>query len=679
MPTDRAPIFGRDVADVAWRPGPEHLADSRLARFVRNTGMSDVAALHARAVDDPGWFWGAAADDLELSWQHRPAAVMDTSRGPEWTRWWTGGAFNYARAATEPRAARDPDGEAVAWEGEDGEIRRLTNAKLDQAVRAAAAMLAGEGVGPGDRVGIFLPMLLETVVSTLALGRLGAIFTPIFSGYAAPAVAARLRDCEASVLITADGFLRRGGVVAMKAVADEAVTLAPGVRRVIVVRRLGERAAATPWNPDRDRWWDQAIASVVGDPGGGPAPDTGPPDADQATDPETPYMLIYTSGTTGRPKGAVHVHGGFPIKGAQDLAHTFDLGRGDALFWFTDLGWMMGPWAISGSLLLGARLVLYEGAPDHPGPDRLWSLVARHKVTHLGLSPTVVRALIPHGTDPVRAHDLSSLRVLGSTGEPWDPDSWWWYFREIGGGRLPVVNYSGGTEVSGGIVGCNLVSPIKPASFNGPCPGTAADVVDAAGQPLRGDVGELVIRRPQPGMTRGFWNDPDRYVETYWSRLPGVWVHGDWAIVDGDGHWFIRGRSDDTLKVAGKRVGPAEVEAATTAHPSVVEAAAIGVPHAIKGESIVVVCTLRSGETDDDELRAAISRRVVAELGKTLKPEAILVVPALPKTRSGKIMRRVVRAAYLGLDPGDLSALDDPTTIEAIRRAATGSGGRLSG
>jgi len=291
-----------------------------------------------------------------------------------------------------------------------------------------------------------------------------------------------------------------------------------------------------------------------------------------------------------------------------------------------------------------------------------------------------VNQLIPHGSGPVRDHDLGSLRVLGSTGEPWDPESWSWYFREVGGRRLPVVNYSGGTEVSGGIVGCNLITPIKPASFNGPCPGTAADVIGPDGRPLRGEVGELVIRAPQPGMTRGFWNAPERYVETYWSRVPGTWVHGDWAIVDGDGYWYIRGRSDDTLKIAGKRVGPAEVEAAATAHPAVVEAAAIGVPHAVKGESIVVVCTIRRGETDDQDLRAAIGRRVVQDLGKTLRPEAVAVVPALPKTRSGKIMRRVVRAAWLGLDPGDLSALDDPATIEAIRRAgpagaAHGAGG----
>jgi acetyl-CoA synthetase len=659
MPADRAPIFGRDVPDAAWRPTPELLADSRLAGFLRSTGEPDLEALQARAVEDPAWFWGAAAADLALDWQRPPTTVMDVSDGPEWARWWSGGAFNYADSATRPRAERDSDGPAVIWEGEPGDVRTFTNAELMAATQLAARAFRSLGIAAGDRVGIFLPMLPETVITVLALGMLGAIYTPIFSGYGAPAVASRLSDCGARLLVTADGFWRRGNEVGLKATADEAVAAAPTVERVLVVRRFRAPVAELPWMDGRDVDWDEAMAAA----------ETEPPVTVAATDPETPYMLIYTSGTTGRPKGAVHVHGGFPIKGAQDLAHTFDLRPGDALFWFTDLGWMMGPWAISGALLLGARLVLYEGAPDFPGPDRIWALIARHGVTHLGLSPTVVRALIPHGTDPPRGHDMGTLRVLGSTGEPWDPDSWWWYFREVGGGRCPVVNYSGGTEVSGGIVGCNLLHPIRPASFNGPCPGTAADVVGPDGRPIRGEVGELVIRRPQPGQTRGFWNDPERYFETYWSRLPGIWVHGDWATIDADGYWYIRGRSDDTLKVAGKRVGPAEVEAAATAHAAVVEAAAIGVPHAVKGESIVVVCTVRRGETDTPDLRAAISRRVVEDLGKPLRPDAVVIVPALPKTRSGKIMRRVIRAAYLGIDPGDLSALDDPSTIEAIRQA----------
>ena len=473
------------------------------------------------------------------------------------------------------------------------------------------------------------------MITVLALGRIGAIYTPIFSGYAAPAVATRLADCDASVLVTADGFLRRGSWVPLKAVADEAAALAPTVRRILVVRRAGD-AVATPWNPDRDAWWHEEPATR----------NACATAADSPTDPETPYLLIYTSGTTGRPKAAVHVHGGFPIKGAQDLAHQFDLRPGDTLFWFTDLGWMMGPWAISGALLLGARLVLYEGAPDYPGPDRLWAIVERHKVTHLGLSPTVIRALMAHGEEPVRSHDLGSLRVLGSTGEPWNPEPWWWYFREVGGGRCPIINYSGGTEVSGGIVSGNLLTPIKPTAFSGPCIGTAADVVDDAGRPLRDAVGELVIRAPLPGMTRGFWRDPERYEETYWSRFPGMWVHGDWARIDPDGHWFILGRSDDTLKIAGKRVGPAEVESAAVGHPAVLEAAAIGVPHEIKGEAVVVMAVLRPGVTDDDGLRADIGARIAGELGKPLRPEAVEIVRALPKTRSGKVMRRF-RPGYL--------------------------------
>ena len=586
--------------------------------------------------------------------------MLDLSRGVEFSRWWTGGAFNYASAAIDPRAAANPDGAAITWEGEDGDVRRLTNAELRDEVNRAAAMFARLGVGEGDRVGIFLPLLPETVISVLAIGKLKAIYIPIFSGYAAPAVASRLDDAGATLLVTADGTYRRGGKVPMKQIADDAVAQSATVKNVLVVGRLSPLAPQDDWVEGRDRWWSAEMA----DPDLVPLTDT------PETDPETPYMIIYTSGTTGRPKGAVHVHGGFPIKGAQDLAHCFDLGPGDRLFWFTDLGWMMGPWAISGALLLGAELVLYEGAPDYPAPDRLWEIVARQAVTHLGLSPTVIRALMAHGTEPLHEHDLSSLRVLGSTGEPWNPESWWWFFNNVGGGRLPLINYSGGTEVSGGIVVCNLMTPIKPTSFGGPSVGAAADVIDADGNSVRGQVGELVLRRPLPGMTRGFWQDRERYLETYWSRIPGTWVHGDWATIDEDGYWFIQGRSDDTLKVAGKRVGPAEVESAAVAHPAVLEAAAVGVPHDVKGEVIVVFVRLRPGESDDEDLRRSVSDKVVEQMGKALRPEAVYVVSDLPRTRSGKIMRRVARAAYLGADPGDLSALDNPLAVESIRSAA---------
>jgi acetyl-CoA synthetase len=542
---------------------------------------------------------------------------------------------------------------AIIFEGEEGIRRRLTYGELAAAVRRCAAGLRALGVRAGDRVGIFLPLTPECAIATLAVAAIGAIYTPIFSGYASDAIAGRLRDCDASVLITADGFQRRGQVIQMKETADAAVAGAPSVRTVVVVRRLGREVRQR----ERDVWWDDMMAR-------------GTDESFADTSPEDPYMLIYTSGTTGRPKGAVHVHGGFPVKAAQDLAHVFDLQSGDLLWWFTDIGWMMGPWLIAGGLINGATIVLYDGAPDFPDAGRVWSIVERHRVTHLGISPTAIRGLMRAGEAPVRKHDRSSLFVLGSTGEPWNPEPWWWYFGVAGEKRAPLINYSGGTECSGGILGCTTWTPLKPTAFACPVPGIAADVADAGGgRSLRGAVGELVIRKPWPGMTRGFWRDPEKYLATYWSRFPDVWVHGDWARIDGDGFWYIEGRSDDTLKVAGKRVGPAEVESAATAHAAVLEAAAIGVPHAIKGEAIVLFVVLRPGHGGTDVLAREIIDQVATSLGRPLRPEAVRFVPDLPKTRNAKILRRVIRGAYLGQsDLGDLSALENPAAVEIIRK-----------
>jgi acetyl-CoA synthetase len=676
VPGLAAPAFARPDAEAPWRPDAALLATHRATRLVAAAGVADLEALQARAVADPAWFWGAAVDDLGLAWQRPWDRVLDLSNGIELPRWWAGGAFDHAASVlarwTAP-ALRDA--EAIAWEGDGGAVRRLTGAELAAAVEAAADRFAAHGIGMGTRVGVFLPMLPETVVTVLALGRLGAVFTPLFSGYAGPAVAARLRAFEATHLVTANGFRRRGRVVDMAAVAADALRDAPSVRRVLVVDRLGRGpdggAALGPGgDARRDAPWDAMPSPGQAAAVPAVARREGP------VDPETPYMVIYTSGTTGAPKGTVHVHGGFPVKAAQDLAHTFDLRGGDTLCWITDLGWMMGPWAISGALLLGARLVLFEGAPDHPDAGRVWGLVARHRITHLGISPTLIRALLVHGDEPVLDHDRSSLRVLGSTGETWNPDPWWWLFRTAGEGRVPIVNYTGGTEISGGILGATPLRPIRPTSFNGPCVGMAADVLAPDGAPVVGTVGELAIRGPWPGITRGFWGgtpaDRERYLEAYWRRIPGTWIHGDWAVRDRDGFWYLHGRSDDTLKVAGKRVGPGELEAVAMRHPAVVEAAAIGAPDELKGEVPVLLVVCRPGtHVDPATLAAEVTARVVAEMGKPVRPSAVLIVPDLPRTRSGKIMRRVARAAWLGLDPGDLSALENPAALTAI--AAVGS------
>ena len=397
------------------------------------------------------------------------------------------------------------------------------------------------GLGKGNVIGLYMPMTPELVIAFLATIKIGAVVLPLFSGYGPSALATRLRDAQAKALFTANGFLRRGKPVAMKQQADEALADCPDVQHVIVYHQV--ELEDVPWTEGRDIHWDDFVRDQ--------------PDFAETvpTRAEDVLMLIYTSGTTGRPKGAVHTHCGFPIKAAQDMAHAMDLKAGEVMYWMSDMGWMMGPWLVFGTLLLGATMVLYDGAPDYPGPDRLWKLVQDHGVTHLGLSPTLIRALREHGTEPVRQHDVSSLRAACSTGSPWDPASWLWLFEHVLERRKPILNYSGGTEISGGILCGNFFKPLKPCAFSGPVPGMDADVVDEVGQPVRGAVGELVIRKPWIGMTRGFWQDQERYLDTYWHRLPDVWVHGDFAAIDEDGLWYLLGRSDDTIKVAGKRLG----------------------------------------------------------------------------------------------------------------------------
>ncbi|HEX8597608.1 MAG TPA: AMP-binding protein [Chloroflexia bacterium] len=645
--------------EIAWRPTPEYIERSRLHHFMLRHGLGTFAQLVERYSADPAWFWQAVVEDLGLEWYEPYTQVLDLSRGVEWARWFVGGSYNYVRDAVDKHAEGPlAAATAIGWEGEGGEVRKLTYAELYRQVNQAANTLHSLGVGRGDRVGVYMPMLPETAVVVLAISKIGAIYTPIFSGYGGAAVASRLQDCEAKLLVTADGFYRGGKWVPMKAAADEAVAASPSVEHMLVVSRHGDtQDRGVTWTPGRDVWWHELV--------GGQAEER----ETVRTGADEPYMIIYTSGTTGRPKGVVHLHAGFPVKAAQELAHCFDLHQGEALYWISDIGWMMGPWAITGSLMLGATCFLYEGSISHPQPDRLWSLVERHHITHLGISPTAVRSLMGHGDHWVQAHDLSSLMFLAGAGEPWNPGPWQWLFDVVGEGKRPIINYSGGTEVSGGILSCNPLLPIKPCAFSGPVPGMLPEVVDAEGNPVRHAVGELALSLPWVGKTEGFWDDKERYIDTYWSRVPGLWVHGDWARVDEDGFWYILGRSDDTIKIAGKRVGPAEVESAAVSHHAVAEAAAIGVPDALKGEALVVLVALRPGHAPGEGLRQEIESCIVAHLGKSLKPHAIKFVTELPHTRNGKMLRRLVRQSYLGEPPGDLSALENPSALEAVASA----------
>ncbi|HEY5706261.1 MAG TPA: AMP-binding protein [Terrimicrobiaceae bacterium] len=647
----KPPVGGEGA--VVWRPTPGIVERSNLRHFMDQHGIGSLNELQDRSTTDLEWFWNAALRGLDIRFYERYEKVVDLSRGPEWAQWCVGGRMNIVHNCLDKYAGTPEDARiALRWEGEEGKVRTLTYAELRAGVAGLAAGLASLGLAKGDAMAVFMPLTPECVIAMLAIMKIGGIFLPLFSGFGVQAIVSRLRDADARVLFIADGFFRRGKLVPMKPAADEAADQVPTIEHVVVCRRTGCQVA---WNPRRDRWWHEMGAAA--------------PVASALTSAEDPLMIIYTSGTTGRPKGAVHTHCGFPVKAAQDMWHGLDLHADETLFWITDIGWMMGPWLVFGTLLLGATMMLYDGAPDFPHSDRLWQLVERHRVTTLGISPTLVRALIRHGDAPVRAHDLSSLRKFGSTGEPWNPDPWIWLFQTVGGGTRPIINYSGGTEISGGILMGNVLTPLKPCAFSGPLPGMAAEVVNERGESVRGEVGELVIRQPWIGMTRGFWRDPQRYLDTYWSRFPGTWVHGDWAVIDADGQWFILGRSDDTIKSAGKRLGPAEVESLLVAHPAVSEAAAIGVPDAVKGEALICFCVLKPGYVSDDALRSALQVRVSGALGKPLAPREVKFVRDLPRTRNAKVMRRIIRAAWLGEEAGDVSALENPTAVEEVRRA----------
>ncbi len=638
---------------IVWRPSDEYVERANVTRFMRAHGISTYDELLRRSVEDIAWFWDAVVRDLDIRFLHPYSTVVDTRAGPEWPLWFLGGRINVADQCVDRWAEATPDAPAVIWEGEEGAVRTVSYAGLRELTDRLANGLASLGVNELDAVGIFLPMGPEAVAAVMACAKLGAIWLPIFSGYAADAVATRLADANAKVLITANAFPRRGAVVPMKRTADAAVAAVPSVHRVLVYDRLPGHE--TPWSDGRDVRWDDLLASQSAR------------FQTRALDSEHPLFLAYTSGTTGRPKGAVHVHGGFLVKIAEEVAYQVDLHRGERLFWVSDLGWIMGPWEIVGATALGSTVFLYDGAPNHPGVDRLWELVERHTITTLGVSPTLVRALIPAGQEPLRRHDLSSLRILASTGEPWNPEPYRWFFEEVGGARLPIINLSGGTEVGACFLSPHPIAELKPCTLRGPALGMDLEVWGPDGGPVGpGEVGELVCKQPWPSMTRGVWGDPERYLDTYWRRWPGVWVHGDWASVDEDGFWFLHGRSDDTMNVAGKRLGPAEVESILTLDPRVAESAAVGIHDAIKGEAIWCFVVAKPAVEPDDELARQLTQLVASHLGRAFRPARVVFVPELPRTRSAKILRRAIRATTIGDDPGDLSSLENPAAIEAI-------------
>lgn len=651
----REPFFMTDRTAQTWNPSAEEIASSNVNAVMRRLGFERYEDLHAFSVEHPDAYWKEILDFCGIAWERAPDGYVDESAGAPFPKWFPGGRLNWVDTVLAWSRRPETAGQAaVVAEREDGTVSNVSYADLAVRVRNFAAGLASLDIQRDDRVGLLMENGIEATVSLLAIAYLGAIVVPLFSGFGSDAIVSRLASCEARVMIASTGFSRRNKRIDVRRVVTDAWARLPSVERVIW-KRSGEALAAN----ERSLDWN-AVAAADG---------TGLAPAIVAA--HDPFMVIYTSGTTGKPKGAVHTHGGFPLKIAHDAAIHFDVKQGDVFCWPADMGWIAGCLVMSSALLRGATLVCYDGAPDFPDWSRMSRLVERHRVTHFGSAPTLIRGMASNEAVAVQG-DVSTLRLLITAGEGIDPEHFCWFQRQFGSGLRPLINYTGGTEVSGALLSSVVVRPIQPSGFNTTSPGVDVDVVDADGRPVTDAVGELVIRRPFVGMTQSFWRDDERYLDAYWRALPGLWVHGDLAMHAADGTFFILGRSDDIIKLAGKRVGPGEIEEVVLELPEVAEAAAIGVDDPAKGQKLVVFVVRNAGVgVDIGELSQHVQRHVDERLGRPFRPSGVHVVSQLPKTRSSKIMRRVIRSVYCGLPAGDLSALDNPAALDELRALAT--------
>jgi acetyl-CoA synthetase len=647
-----------EVDEIVHEPSQEFVESTNVYEFARDHDLA-VDDVVEYTTDNVDWFWDQVVDYLGIEFYEDYDRVRDDSAGPRFTDWYPGGTINIAHNVVDRHARTDAETRnkvALLWEGEPGDVREVTFHELHRRSNQVANYLDAVGVGEGDTVGLYMPMVPEVASILYGCFEVGAIAVPIFSGFGIDATATRIEDAECSVLFTGDGFYRRGSEIRLKEDADEAIDQAGHVEHTVVYDRLD---ADVPWDDDRDRWWSEAVE---------------PRDDEFDTvrlDSSAESMLLYSSGTTGRPKGIVHTHAGVLVQCAKEIYFGFDHDPADRFFWVSDIGWMMGPWTLIGNHTFGGTVFVYEGAPDHPEPDRFWEMIDRHGLSVFGISPTAIRALKNNGEEWVEGHDLSSLRLLGSTGEPWDPESWNWFYERVGNEERPIINISGGTE----ICGCFLMPmphrSLKPCTLGGPGLGMDIDIVDASGESIRDthERGYLVARDSCPSMTKSLWEGDERYVAEYWSTWEDLWDHGDWAQMDEDGFWFLHGRADDVLNVAGRKVGPAEVEGALIDHEAVNQAAAVGAPDETTGTAVVAYMILEQGHEASDELREELCERVGEELGKPFRPREVLFVEEFPKTQSGKIIRRAIQAAYRGEEFGDLSSMENPEALDEIRAA----------
>ena len=618
---------------------------------MKKHNISSLDELSIKSKNNLEWFWESVDKDIGIIWDEPYTKTLDISNGIAWSKWFVNGKTNMYKSSVEKFTKQTPNKIAYHFISENGIETKLSYCELNSKVSKLANGLKSLGVKKGDIIAIYLPMIEEAIVSILAAAKIGAIQTIIFSGYSSESLQIRLQDCHAKILLTSDGFNRKGKNVSQKSTIESAI-IDTDIEKIIMVSYMGIDQYK---KSEKIQFYDELISNQSD------SCDT------EIMDSEDPLFILYTSGTTGKPKGVIHTHGGFSVFAGHQASYLVDIHQNDTLFWPADVGWITGlVWNVYGLLIMGASAIIYDGALDYPTEDRIWQILSKHNATIFGISPTAVRLFKKNNAQPLKKYSLDKLRNIPTTGEPLDEDSWWWLFEKVGNKKIPIMNLSGGTEIGGAMLSVFPGMKLKPSTVGIPVPGMNLDIVDDDGNSVREKNGYLVIKSPWPAMTRGLLHDDDRYIKTYWSRFENIWFHGDYVFADSDNLWYMHGRTDDVINVSGHRMSTSEIEHIVISHKKISDAASISIPDSITGEAIVVffVADKKKYTNLEFEVIEHISKRI----GKIAKPKYVFQLSDLPKTRTGKIMRRLLKTKLMGEELGDLSSLENPEILKEISK-----------